>query len=185
VVDDLARAVGRLIGPLKRRVLLAIARGVVELVDDDKGLQTLQVSLLDDEVDDGVERFQQYGFSSHPIRGAELVTVCPGGDRAHAIVIAVDDRRYRLQGLAEGEVALYTDEGDSIVLGRNNTITVTSATKLRIDAPNVEMTGDLTVSGTIGSQTAVTDPQGTMDEMRAYYNSHKHGSSPTPLPQMT
>jgi len=94
------------------------------LVDDGKKLQQVQVELLADEVKDSVERFQQYGFTSVPLTGAETVCVFLGGGRDHGIVVAIDDRRYRLTGLENGDVALYTDEGTKIVLGRDRTITV-------------------------------------------------------------
>ncbi|MCT2388796.1 hypothetical protein [Erwinia pyrifoliae] len=40
------------------------------------------------------------------------------------MVITVADRRYRLTGLKSGEVAMYSDEGDSIVLRRGNRVEV-------------------------------------------------------------
>lgn len=103
---------GRWIGPLKRRVLLMVSRAVVELVDDARRLQTLQVTGYASEVLDGAERFQQYGFTSVPHPEAEAVVLAVGGERQHPIVIAVEDRRYRLVGLEDGEVALYTDEDE-------------------------------------------------------------------------
>lgn len=190
-------ALRRLINPLQQRVMLMVSRAVVLLAKDSTSLQTLQVSLLADEVRSDVERFQNYGFSSHPHPGAEAVAVSVGGSRDHVLVIAVDDRRYRLASLAEGEVAIYTDEGDSIVIKRGGTIEVTAATKVRIVSPLVECTGNLhvignvTVDGTahvagdITSGTAITaatdiaDQAGakTMAGMRTVFNAHKNGAS--------
>lgn len=96
--------------PYARRIRLAAARAVVRLVDDAIALQLLQVDLLAGETRDGVERFQEYGFTCHPHAGAEAVAVSLGGNRAHTLIIAVDDRRYRVKNLAAGEVCLYTDE---------------------------------------------------------------------------
>ena len=101
---------GRLAAPLKRRVLLMIGRAVVTLIDDARRMQTLQLVALAGETIDGAERFQQYGLSAHPQPGAEALLLTPGGIRQHPIVAAVDDRRYRPRGLAQGEVCLYTDE---------------------------------------------------------------------------
>lgn len=202
---DLARAVAQLVGPLKRRVLLMVGRGVLSLVNDELTLQSLQVGLLADELRDGVERFQQYGFTSHPHPGAEAVVVFAGGDRSHGLAVAVDDRRYRLRGLAQGEVALYTDEGDTVVLRRDRTIEVTAGAQVTVTAPLVEVaastqvtlttplceiTGNLEVGGVvvaqgaISSATSVADPTGTMDAMRGAYNPHVHGESPAPSPLM-
>jgi len=114
----------KLIQPLRNRVMLMVARGVLRLCNDSGGLQHAQVSLLEGELRDKVERVQDYGFTSVPLPGAEAVTLFVGGNRDHGLIIKVDDRRYRLTGLKGGEVALYTDEGDSIHLQRQNIIRV-------------------------------------------------------------
>lgn len=121
-----ANRFGRMIGPFVRSLRGMVARVVVRMVNDGPKMQELQVGLLADELADGVERFQNYGFTSHPHPGAEGVAVFVGGDRAHGVVIAVDDRRYRLAALQPGEVAIYTDEGDAIHLMRDRTIRVTT-----------------------------------------------------------
>lgn len=143
------RGMDRFLAPLKRRVMLMVGRAVVELVKDGSKLQGLQVSLLSDELRDDAERFQQYGFTSHPHPGAEAIALSVAGNRDHLVVIAVDDRRYRLMALQQGEVALYTDEGDSIVLKRGRVIEVTAATKVRLVTPLTEITGDLHVLGSV------------------------------------
>lgn len=182
------RGIQRALQPLRNRVALMISRAVVLLVNDGLKLQGLQVSLLADEVRDDVERFQDYGFTCHPHPGAEAIAACVQGSRDHVVVLKVDDRRYRLKGLQAGEVAIYTDEGDKIVLKRGGIVEVTAATKLRVVAPLVEMTGALQVGGNISSGANITaagnvaDQGGakTMGGMRATYNAHKHGTSPTP-----
>jgi len=125
--------VQKLLKPLSNRVMLMVARGVLKLSNDSGGLQTAQVSLLEDELRDKVERVQDYGFTSNPLPGAEAITLFVGGNRDHGLIIKVDDRRYRLNGLKGGEVAIYTDEGDSIHLKRDNEIEFTTK-KLIINA---------------------------------------------------
>jgi len=110
-----------------------VARATVRRVDDGPKMQELQVGLLADELADGVERFQNYGFTAHPLPGAEGIAVFVGADRAHGVVIAVDDRRFRLTSLEPGEVAIYTDEGDTIHLMRDRRIKVTTL-HLEVDA---------------------------------------------------
>ena len=96
-----------------------IARGVVALSDAAKKMQTVQVRLLANETKDGLEHFEPYGYTARPQPGAEAVVLFVEGDRSHGVCIAVADRRYRLQALEEGEVALYDDLGQTIRLGRN------------------------------------------------------------------
>ncbi|MHC1700279.1 MAG: phage baseplate assembly protein V [Humidesulfovibrio sp.] len=119
----------KLLEPVRRRVATLVNRAVLQAVNDAGGLQELQVQALADEVMDRIERFQQYGLTSVPLAGAECVVLSVGGSRSNAVIIAVDDRRYRLQGLQGGEVALYTLDdqeapGHRIVLKRGGVIEV-------------------------------------------------------------
>lgn len=118
----------KLLEPLSRRILALVGRALIETVTDTDKMQRLKIQALADESLEDVERIQEYGFTSVPKSGAEAIFVSLGGNREHTVVIAVDDRRYRLKGLAEGEVALYSDEGDKIVLKRGNKIEVTTKT---------------------------------------------------------
>lgn len=131
-------AVTRLLAPLRNRIANMIARAVVQLVADGGKLQALQLVVGADETRDGCERFQEYGFTSVPLAGAEAVVLFVGGRRDHGLVVAVDDRRHRMAGLEAGEVALYTDEGDSVQLLRGRIVKITAGTKVVIDAPALE-----------------------------------------------
>jgi phage baseplate assembly protein V len=146
------------------------ARGTITLVNDDTKMQSTQVKFLADEVLDGLERFQDYGFTSKPKVGAEALAIFFGGRRSNGAVIKVDDRRYRIKGLQDGEVAIYTDEGDKIVLKRGNKIEVTTnefivnaATKIRMVSPLVEIVASTKVditspdTNTTGKITAQND----------------------------
>lgn len=146
----------RAIRPLKQMVQAMVSRAVVRLVDDSMKMQLAQISLLADEVREGVEHFQPYGFTFVPKAGAEAVVVFPQGNREHGIIVQVSDRRYRLVGLAEGEVALYTDEGDKIHFQRGRkihvetlTLEISAETKVEIISPLVTMSGQLEVAGNI------------------------------------
>jgi phage baseplate assembly protein V len=143
------KAISASLRSLQGTIRNALARAVVSLVDDGRKLQEVQVDLLEGETRDEVERFQNYGFTSNPPAGAEAIVVFLNGARDQGIAICVDDRRYRLRNLQPGEVAIYTDEGDKIVFKRGGTIEVTASTKLSIVAPDVEISGDLTVKGDI------------------------------------
>jgi len=123
-------------------------RGAIKLVDDTQGLQFCQTELLADEVHDNIERLQNYGFTSSPaITGdPEAAVFFIAGNRDHGIIVAMDDRRFRLRNLERGEVAIYTDEGDKIVLKRGrkmdiitDELTITANVKITLNAPTVEI----------------------------------------------
>lgn len=136
-----------------------VSRGVVTRTDDAPKMQTLQITLLEGEVQEGAERFQQYGLTSRPREGAEALCVFVGADRSHPVVLAVDDRRFRITALSPGEVCLYTDEGDRILFGRDHHITITTlhltaniedatinaASGVMVNTPETEFSGHVTV----------------------------------------
>ena len=129
------------ISAIERRLKLLLGRAVISAINDDEAIQKLQVSVLGSEAIDTIPRYQNYGFTSHPKVGCEAVAVFNAGDRASGIVVAIDDRRFRLKGLNEGEVAIYTDEGDSIILARQNTIKI--KTKIfKLDCTECDITAD-------------------------------------------
>ena len=146
-----------------QRVMNMIARGRVSGVDDSNGMQFVQVSLLRDEAKADVERFQQYGFSSVPPAGSEAVCLFVGGGRDHGIIMSIDNRKSRIRGQASGEVGMYSDEGDYIVLKRGNTIEVgtdrlvvhadveveVEVPLLVIRAARIEIEGDVFINGNL------------------------------------
>lgn len=153
------------IAPLKRRVMQSVARALIKTIADDRGLQKLQVELLADEVHSNVDRVQEYGFTSHPLPGAEGVFVSVGGAREHGVIIAIDDRRYRLKPLVAGEVALYTDEGDKIHFKRGKKIEITAGAEVVVMAPlakvictNAEVTASDKIKMTATTKVEVTTP---------------------------
>jgi len=139
----------KLLDPLRRRVRLMISRALLSAINDGAGIQLVQVKLLDGEVRDGVERFQNYAFTSVPLNGAEGIMACVSGNRDHGVVIAMDDRRYRVRDLQPGEAAMYThkdkeahkhriifkNDGSIEVLAKN--ITVKATETARIEGDNV------------------------------------------------
>ena len=156
-------AVNRWIAPLKRRLTLMIGRSVLRLVDDAMQLQSLQVEALAGETLDGVERFQQYGFTSHPHPDAEAIILSVAGERANAVVIAVDDRRYRITNLTAGEVALYDDQGQSVIMKRDGIVIDTDRPDgVQITAPIVTVNAPVVTVDSADS-VIVTAPVVTVD----------------------
>lgn len=131
-----------------------LARGVVALANSASKLQSLQLRLLAGEVKDGVEHLEPYGFTSCPKSGAEALAGFIGGDRSHGVVIMVSDRRFRVQGLKPGEVAIYTDEGDRIHFKRDRVIEIETVTlnvkaseAVNFDTPVITTTGRIESAG--------------------------------------
>ena len=140
-----------------RKLRNLAARGVVALVNDGLRMQENQIRLLEGEVIDNAERPQQYGFSSHPLPGAECFVVFCGAAREHPLVLAVEDRRYRVTGLKPGEAVMYTDEGDTITLKRGNIIEVATKGDVFVKAArSIDATAGTKVSVEAGTSVTIT-----------------------------
>ncbi len=191
----------RLVAPYARRLSNMVARGSVSLVNAATKMQSLQLRLLAGESKDDVEHFEPYGLTSHPQPGAECVALFLDGDRSHGVVVCVADRRYRVKGLASGEVILHDDQGQSVYLMRGgikltdkagSTVvmqgdgsgSMTFAAGLTINA-NSKIVGTLEVTQNITSDASITAAQDvgdqggvkTMAGMREIYNRHTHAGT--------
>ncbi len=178
-------------------------RGKLTRNNSAPAMQITQVAGLADELLQSVELLQHYGYTSNPPLDSECIILPLGGRSAHSIVIATEHGTYRLKNLKAGEVALYSDEGDSVILKRGrimevttqtlnvaaakelniNTVTVNinASTAVNITSPSVTLSGNLTVQGTvvasgnISSSGNLIDSSGkTMAAIRTTYNGHTH-----------
>lgn len=150
-----------------------VGRALLRVVNDAAKLQAVQVDLREGVVRDHAEHFQHYGFTSVPLPGAEGIALSVGGSSDHTVVINVDDRRYRVQAMQAGEVALYDDLGHQVRLtrtgividGGGHPVLMTNLQKLRVEA-DIEATGQIK---------DLCDSSGvSMAAMRAAHNAHNH-----------
>lgn len=123
MIDEIEKRVRRTLAGIRQAF-----RGVIGGVATDGDVAFVQGEGLANETVSDAELFQHYGLTSVPPAGSMMVVVPVGGKTSHGIVIATEHGTYRLKNLQAGEVALYTDEGDSIVLGRGRIVTVTTKT---------------------------------------------------------
>lgn len=106
-----------------------------------------------------IELFQHYGFTSHPPPGTMMIVAPVGGKTSHGVVIATEHGAHRVKMLKTGEVAIYTDEGDSMTFARGRIINVVTQTlniqasvAVNIEAPIVNLSHKLNVKGQITGQ---------------------------------
>jgi phage baseplate assembly protein V len=154
LIDQLARV----LRPISLRIRSIVARGVIKDIDDDGATQKIGSSFLKGEYIGRMEHPQTYGFTANPHIGMETIAVFADGDRSRGIIIAVGDRKFRVRGMQSGEVAMYTDEGDTILMGRGHKITATTETftinakKFIVNSPDgIEFSGALTTDDKITS----------------------------------
>lgn len=137
----MTRVYERLLSRLRRRIANMINRAIITRVDTSGGVTLLQAKTKADQLHDGIEYFEMYGFTSTPLVGAEVLLFCLGGFR---IAICANDRRYRKTNYAPGEVGLYTSEGDYIHLKNGRVIEVVAGATLTVTAPAVTINSETT-----------------------------------------
>ena len=172
-------------------------RGIIDSVVEG-AIKRLSCAGFSGETISDREYIQHYGFTSRPLAGAECIIIREGN---HFIVIASDDRRYRL-AIAAGEAALYDHQGQKVHLKEGKEIeisgcdkltatagvsatvtapeiTMTATTKVTMTTPLAEISGNLAVGGYIQAVGDIKDQGGTktMAGMRTAYNSHTHAEN--------
>lgn len=137
-----------------QKIRLMVARGIVNLVNDAGGLQTLQVTALEDEHRDEVERVQNFGASSHPPAGSVPVLVAVGGSRDHLVAVAVDNEQSRPKNLKAGESATYNAHGVLFLFDEQGNATlnckrfiVNASEGVAVTTPTAEVRAELLQGG--------------------------------------
>lgn len=119
-----------------------VARAIPRVVGDGASRQSVQLEVTKGELIDDVPRMQNYGFTGvPPVGGSDAVVIFLGGDRNEPIIIAMENRQFRIAGLESGEVAVYDDLGNVIKLGRDQ-VDITAVAKVVVAAPEVEVVAE-------------------------------------------
>lgn len=171
--------IGAAIERLARRVLMMIGRGRITTCDDSGPVQMLQVRLGADEIRDRTPRIAEYGFTSNPPVGSDVLAVFLGGERTRGVVVGTNHQGSRLKGLGVGEVAIFDDQGQKVHISRSGIVisgaglpvTITDTPQITHDAPLVHMTGDLKVAGDIYDRDGA---KGSLQHIRDDYDAHTH-----------
>ena len=158
MIDAIMKHVNASLQPLVNRVRLGLGKGVLHLVSDSGPVQTVQAGFLPGETRDGMERPQDYGFSSHPLAGMQAFAGFFGGDRSNGFIIAMCDRQYRVK-LAQGEVVVYDDLGQKVHLTRTGIIAETPLDVSVIAGGDASVTAGGDASVTAGGDASVTAGQ--------------------------
>lgn len=136
---------------LNNKLRNLVRRGVVTRSKYQNKQREYQIQLTKELILDNVAQLENYGFTSHPLDDSEAIVMSVGGNLSRAVVLMVNDRRHRLV-IKKGEVAMFTHNGDKVHLKDDGTIHVKASTKVLMETPLAEFTGDIDVAGeaTIG-----------------------------------
>jgi len=174
----------KLMEPLKRKVELMVVRAIINSIQYKGGIQTAQLSVLADETMEGVEHLSQFGFSSNPPVGTSALVVCVAGERNHMVIIGTDNPQFKPQ-VETGESILYNQFGVKLLLNKDGELEITAPSKVIVTAPDVEIDGDLKVTGNIDAdgdiiaQGDIDDADHTLANVVVHAESHVHSGVQT------
>lgn len=181
MIDVIRREISRALAALRMPVRAIKTGGI-----SSNRVQRVHGEALKGERLQDMELIQQFGLSTCPPDGSQLIIIPVGGRSSAAVVVATEHGAYRFKVDEQGEAALYNQWGDYVHMKKDRSIDMHAEVKVRIDTPLTQMTGDLVVDGNITSEGNITSAanitaagsvsdQGgakTMAGMRAVYNSH-------------
>lgn len=196
---------------LYARVTMMFGRGrVTGIVDDSGSVQVMQVQKSGLEVADDQYRVAEFGFTSNPPIGSDVLTLHVAGDRTAGAVIGTNHQPSRPTGLQPGETMLYSQDGKYVYITANGGIVVEAKGQNVVvnDAANVtwNCSGDFTLQ--LGGRFNVVAPGGTnfttpmlassgdiqdnsetnsrtVAAMRSIYDGHTHTSESPGMPTST
>ncbi|BCQ23164.1 phage baseplate assembly protein [Caballeronia sp. NK8] len=159
---------------LSQRVMSALARATISLVDDSGRAQLLQVQSSAMQTIDKVPRFAEYGMTSNPPKNSEAIVLFVGGDRSNGVVVATGNAQYRVTGLASGEVCIHDNTGQKVYLsqagmvldGGGKPVTIKNTPDVFADTPLLKCSGDILDNCNTNTR--------TMAGMRTVANGHTH-----------
>ena len=168
-----------LLAPLQKKIYLLVGRAILTAIDNSGKTQTLQVSALSGETITDIERFQNYGFESTPVAGAEVANIFLNGNRDNGIAVSVHDKRYR-PTLGSGEVAIYNKEsGHIITLKTGGILEVLTPTEIKADTVTMNLTATDIMNLAGATNVNIGDVVGVLQKLvnklgMDVYNTHTH-----------
>lgn len=157
-------------------------------------VQLANIDGLSGETQPDIEVMQHFGFTSTPPDGTQAIVLPLGGRTSASVIIATEHAAHRLKLDNRGEAAIYTDDGTWVYLKRGGQVHIKAATRVLLECPLTQTTGDLLVGGNVDAVGEITDRiesgGSSMADSREVFNDHTHpendngGPTDQPIQQM-
>lgn len=135
-------------GGVVDRIMSLFSMGTVARVDDSNALQLIDVDGPGDEDFQEVERLQPYGITANVPDGSEVICIHINGLREHPIAIVIDSSEHRITGLKKGEVCVYSQHGNTILLNEDGEIILNGGEESAVKGDTFKSTYDAHVHPT-------------------------------------
>ncbi len=172
----------RLINELKKAVRLMVGKCIIEAASKASDGVNADIMLLGNERHYGLRLMQHYGFASVPNADSEGVALFVGGARDNGVVIASQCDASKIPALEKGEVALFSEFGQSVILKKDGSVSVTPASgKDIVFNGRVISTADIVAEGglkSVGEVAANVQKTGNnyvdVPAVTVHLSQHKH-----------
>lgn len=135
----------RLLEKIRNSIRLIVGPCLIEKASKEKkGIQA-NIILLGNEKHSGLRVLQQYGIASVPAPNSEAVALFVGGSRDNGFIVATQGDSGDVPALKEGEVALFSKFGQTILLQEDGSVNMSTSSggSIVIDGGS----GNVTVNG--------------------------------------
>ena len=159
----------RLYDDMRDQGRVTVQRATIEQVQHVDSIQRVRGRGLAKTQNDLIEHIQPVGFSSNPGGGdkVEAFFLDVIGESTHRICLAVIGDRKKTRHVGPGEAIIYAPgdnnqyvhvtpsgitinaPGQNVVIQSADTVTVSASTQINLNAPLVQVNGNLDVQGTI------------------------------------
>lgn len=140
-----------------------IERATLTARDEDSGTRLVQCSFAGGYQRSKLEHVEPYGFTSEPFKDGETdaVVVNLNENKSHSLVVMINDHRYRLTSLQDGEVCMYDNKQRHVYLksdgieidGVNDPVTVKTMGDIKaISGANIEVTASQNIKLNAGGK---------------------------------
>jgi phage baseplate assembly protein V len=151
---DMMRDVMRYVERRLAGVRLAY-RAVLSTLGKGAAVQLAQAEGLAGETVQAAELCQQFGFTSGPPPGTQLIILPLGGSTAHSVIVATEHGGYRLD-VASGEACLYSMWGDKVHVRQERIEVETKTLHFKASEQVIFETPALSMIGTGGGAAAAS-----------------------------
>lgn len=157
-----------------KRLRGLVTRAVIELVQDELDEQGVQVRLVSGDLLDDVRHAQPYGLTAHPPPDSDGIFLSVGGARSSGVVVCVGNREFRPRGLAQGEVALYSQHGQVLLLKADGSVEL-PATEIRLGA--ADASAPVALAPQVEAE--LNSIRNSLDTLTSAFNAHIHITTAT------
>lgn len=160
----------RALRPFANKIKSMLGKAILSAISDSSNMQIVKIEGMDGDVFTDVERLQEYGLSSIPPAGAEVIYAALNGNRDHIVVLTTGYSKDRPKG-STGDTFVWSIHKNKISLTKDG---------LKIEdqfGNTIDMIdGQININGESKSFVTHAELNTALQTFIAALNTHTHGS---------